>query len=622
MCGVCGIWHYGSGLPVTADQLELMKKQLERRGPDDQGTHLDGDLGLGFRRLAIIDLSGGRQPMVNARGDLWLVFNGEIYNHKTLRGELKARGCEFRTRSDTEVLLYAYQEFGEDCLQKLRGMFAFVVWDRRQQQLFVARDRFGIKPFFYFDDGKRFVFASELKALRPGVPCTPCLNEALLEYYLTYRYVPGPETFWRGVHKLQPGHYLVRTRDSSTVQRYWTPRFCDGRGHESVEALAEKTRHELLESVKLHLDADVPVGVLLSGGLDSSTILATAKQSEPHALKAAFSVGFKERGAMDETAYAAEAARHFGIEHRVLRIDARDFADGLEDFIWWQDEPLADATGLPLFLLCRYAKETVTVLLSGEGADEIFAGYDRYKPSVLMCHASAPPLAPLRGLARALARNLPSGTHASRLAGALAAADIVEQWNSLASMTSPALRRELLVPQMDVERLHCRLMERLWAGLDGIRHPLNQLQALDMQMWLPENMLTKKDRMTMAASIEARVPFLDHKLAEFGLQLPPAVRLRGLTGKWILRQAMKGFLPSTNVRRRKTGWPIPLDEWFRGDLRTLSGDVLLGKACRERGLFRAKSVQRVLEDHWQQRAQHGKLLFMLVCAELWFQAYT
>ncbi len=620
MCGVCGIWHYGTGAPAEQAMLDAMKATLERRGPDDEGTYLDGALGLGFRRLAIVDLSGGHQPMSNARGDLWLVFNGEIYNHHALRAELQARGCQFRTRSDTEVLLYAYQEYGAACLDKLRGMFAFVVWDRQQQSLFAARDRFGIKPFYYHDDGERLVFASELKALRLGLTHQPALNTASLERYFTYRYVPGPDTMWQGVHKLQPGHCLTRTRSTSRLEAYWQPRFGDGAPTRPLQDYIEEARALLLETVKLHLDADVPLGVLLSGGLDSSTILALAKHLEPQALKAAFSVGFKDFGPEDETGYAAEAARHFGIEHVILRIDEQEYRDGLTDFVWQQDEPLADPTGLPLYLICRKAKETVTVLLSGEGADEIFAGYDRYKPARLMALSSALP--PVRGLAHWLTTLFPAGSYPFRLSTALAGRDRAHQWQAVSSLTSPALRGELLESPINRTVAHADLLARLQASLAGIPNPLNQLQKLDLQMWLPDNMLTKKDRMTMAASIEARVPFLDHKLAEFGLGLPPSLRLHGMTGKWIIRQAMADLLPAANVRRRKTGWPIPLDRWFQHQMKSLAGDVLLSPQTRHRGLFNPATVERILHEHWAGKARHGRLIFLLLCAELWCRAYT
>jgi len=376
----------------------------------------------------------------------------------------------------------------------------------------------------------------------------------------------------------------------------------------------------LLETVKLHLDADVPLGVLLSGGLDSSTILALAKHLEPQALKAAFSVGFKDFGPEDETGYAAEAARHFGIEHVILRIDEQEYRDGLTDFVWQQDEPLADPTGLPLYLICRKAKETVTVLLSGEGADEIFAGYDRYKPARLMALSSALP--PVRGLAHWLTTLFPAGSYPFRLSTALAGRDRAHQWQAVSSLTSPALRGELLESPINRTVAHADLLARLQASLTGIPNPPNQLQKLDLQMWLPDNMLTKKDRMTMAASIEARVPFLDHKLAEFGLGLPPSLRLHGMTGKWIIRQAMADLLPAANVRRRKTGWPIPLDRWFQHQMKNLAGDVLLSPQTRHRGLFNPATVERILHEHWAGKARHGRLIFLLLCAELWCRAYT
>lgn len=613
MCGVCGIWHYRSDKTVDPQTIEQMKQRLERRGPDDQGTHIDGALGLGFRRLAIIDLSGGRQPMTNARGDLWLVFNGEIYNHESLREELKARGCQFRTRSDTEVLLYAYQEFGKECVHKLRGMFAFVVWDSQKQQLFAARDRLGIKPFYFYDDGETFVFASELKALKEGLSKRPDLNLFSLERFFTYRYVPGQETMWQGVIKLQPGHRLIKTKEQQTIESYWKPSFEDHNTNISTQQYTEQLEELLSETVKLHLDADVPLGVLLSGGLDSSTILAFAK-AQSNAVKAAFSIGFKQGGEFDETNYAKQVADHFGIEHVVVKIDEQDFINGLQEFIWFQDEPLADPTGLPLYLICQEAKKTVTVLLSGEGADEIFTGYDRYKIAPFLNWN----LSALQGISKLF----PSGTYSSRLMSALTAKNMAAKWQAVSSLTTLEMRRNLLTPDLDFSKANEEFLENLQNQLVGIKNPINQMQMMDRNMWLPENMLTKKDRMTMAASIEARVPFLDHKLVEFGLKLPPSLRLHHFTGKWIIRQLVKNKLPENITNRRKTGWPIPLGDWFRNQMKPLAHDVLLGSACRQRGLFSPTALEKILDEHHQQKANHGRLIFLLLCMEMWLQAYA
>ncbi|MEY3219323.1 MAG: hypothetical protein RIT27_680 [Pseudomonadota bacterium] len=613
MCGVCGIWHYQSEKTVDPQTIEVMKQRLEKRGPDDQGTYLDGALGLGFRRLAIIDLSGGHQPMTNAQKDLWLVFNGEIYNHESLREELKSRGCQFRTRSDTEVLLYAYQEFGEECVHKLRGMFAFVVWDSKKQQLFAARDRLGIKPFYFYDDGETFVFASELKALREGLPKKLDLNLFSLERFLTYRYVPGPETMWKGVSKLQPGHRLIKTKNKQLIESYWKPSFEDYNTTISTEQYLEQLERILFETVKLHLDADVPLGVLLSGGLDSSTILAFAK-AQSNSIKAAFSIGFKQGGEFDETHYAKQVAEHFGIEHVILKIDEQDFLNGLQDFIWFQDEPLADPTGLPLYLICQEAKKSVTVLLSGEGADEIFTGYDRYK--------IAPFLNWNLQLFQGISKMFSSGSYKSRFLGALTEKNMAAKWQAVSSLTSLDMRKNLLMPDIDFKQANEAFLEDLQKQLAGIQNPINQMQMMDRNMWLPENMLTKKDRMTMAASIEARVPFLDHVLVEFGLKLPPSLRLHHFTGKWAVRQIVKNKLPENITNRRKTGWPIPLGTWFRNQMKSLSYDVLLGEQSRQRGLFSPSALEKILEEHNKQTVDHGRLIFLLLCMEMWLQQYA
>ncbi len=620
MCGICGIWHYGSGKQVEQDKLEQMKAVMERRGPDDEGSYAGdaGALGFGFRRLSIIDLANGHQPMSNADESIWLVFNGEIYNHHELREELKARGCQFRTRSDTEVIVYAYQEYGKECVNKLRGMFAFAIWDVKKQQLFAARDRLGIKPFYYYHDGERFTFASELKALRFGLPQKPELNLLSLERFFTYRYVPGAETMWRGVFKLQPGHRLIKTKNSFSIERYWRPDFTTQ--PISTEDAMAKTEELLKHAVKIRLEADVPVGVLLSGGLDSSTILALS-QAQSDTLKAAFSIGFKDAGEFDETPFAQEVAQHFGIEHVVVRIDAHDLINRIEEFVYLQDEPLADPTGIPLYLICQKARESVTVLLSGEGADEIFSGYDRYKMAPFLGISGSPLLAPLRWVSGAFSNSFSSGSYLRRITSALAGKDMAHKWHAVSSLSAPEIRRALLLPDIDLQAAHEHLLQRLQRCLEPIKHPLNQMQMMDLNMWLPENMLTKKDRMTMAASIEARVPFLDHKLVEFGLSLPPHLRMHKMTSKWIIRQVMKDKLPYTNVQRRKTGWPMPLDDWFRGDMKQLAADTLLGDTCKQRGIFNPAAMRGMLEQHWAGKAQYGRQLFMALCMELWLREY-
>ncbi len=619
MCGICGIWHHGSRQAVEQDQLEQMKSVMVRRGPDDEGSYIgdQGRLGLGFRRLAIIDIANGHQPMSNADESLWIVFNGEIYNHNELRETLKQRGCRFKTRTDTEVLIYAYQEYGKDCVHKLRGMFAFAIWDVKKQHLFAARDRLGIKPFYYYHDNERFSFASELKSLRISLPQPPELNLQSLERFFTYRYVPGPETMWQNVYKLQPGHRMQKTPHSFRIERYWQADFSTDTTISLEEAKA-KTQELLMQSIKIRLQADVPVGVLLSGGLDSSTILALS-QAQTDTLKAAFTIGFKEANEYDETPYAQEIAQYFGIEHHVLKIDAHDLIHQIEEYIHIQDEPLADPTGIPLYLICQKAKESVTVLLSGEGADEIFSGYDRYKMANLLSISSTPLFAPARWLSSALSPMFKSGTHAQRISSAIAGKDMAHSWHALSSLTAATTRRALLTPDIDHHAAHQHQIQRLQNHIKTIKHPLNQMQMLDIQTWLPENMLTKNDRMTMAASIEARVPFLDHKLVEFGLKLPPDMRMHNRQSKWIIRQIMQNKLPQTHVQRRKTGWPMPLDDWFRNDMKQLAADTLLGETCKQRGIFQPAAMRSMLEQHWAGKAHNGRQLFMALCMEMWLR---
>lgn len=617
MCGICGIWNYSDCAPVDKEAIEKMKAVMVHRGPDDEGDYFGDSVGLGFRRLSIIDLECGNQPMSNEDDTIWLVFNGEIYNYGALRTQLEGYGHTFKTRSDTEVIIHSYEQYGIDCLDRLRGMFAFAIWDSNLRRLLLARDRLGIKPLYFSDDGSRFIFASELKAIRTFLAEAATLNYEAVERYLTFRYVPGPISMLMGVRKVQPGQCLLKTKDSMQLRIYWSPSFHPKNGL-SVNELIDRTKALLSESTKLRLNADVPVGILLSGGLDSASVLAMGCL-EGGIVKTAFSIGFKDAKEYDETHYAREAADHFGVRHEVILIDGWDFVDKMEDFVWYQDEPLADASSIPLFIICSKAKESVTVLLSGEGADEIFAGYNRYKIAPVLGLSQLPAFAFTKPMARYLLKHVPPGSYAYRIASAVSTSDISEKMRSVQSVTSPEFRRSLFSNGFE-NSSSIRFNELAADMLDGL-HPLDQMQLTDIKMWLPENMLAKKDRMTMAASIEGRVPFLDHKLVEFALQLPTNLRMRALTGKWILRKAMSSVLPTSILRRKKMGWPLPIANWLRNEMRDFAGDTLLGDIFRQRGIFDSTVVRKLLKDHWDGKADNGKPIFLLLCLEIWLRLY-
>ncbi len=617
MCGICGMARMDAAGGVDRGALEAMSAALRHRGPDSEGSVLDGPVGLAARRLAIVDLEGGDQPIANEDGRLVVVQNGEIYNRAELTAELERAGHRFSTRSDTEVLVHLYEEHGPRFVERLRGMFAVALWDRGARRLVLARDPFGIKPLYWSAHRGLLAFASELKALAlaPGFDREVDLDA--LEAFLAFNAVPSPLTIYRAARKLPAGHLLVWEQGGEPrVERYArpAPAGADAVRREPAEALAAELRERLRDSVRAHLMADVPVGVLLSGGIDSSALTALAAQSSTERVST-FSIGFEERS-FDELDQARLVARRYGTDHHELVVRP-DAAELLPPIVAAFDEPFADSSALPTYLVSRLAAEHVKVALSGEGGDELFGGYQTYVADLLAARVGpgARALAPIVNRLPSSSRRVSLDYKAKRFVAAahLPALEAHHGWKEI---FSPDARAELLLPErrggadpLDVYR--ARYAETAGAP------PLARLQDVDLGIYLVDDLLTKTDRMSMAHSLELRVPFLDPVVAELALALPTGMKVRGLASKRLLRRAVAPLVPRAIARGPKRGFSIPAAEWLRGELEPFAREVLSPERVRRQGLLAPAAVTAVLDAHVARRADLSRQLWGLMSLSLW-----
>jgi asparagine synthase (glutamine-hydrolysing) len=625
MCGICGVVDFAREDATTSLALATMNRTLLHRGPDEEGTHCSKHAALAMHRLRVIDPAGGRQPLANEGETVWVVFNGEIYNFRELRADLVRRGHAFRTRSDTEVIVHAYEEFGEGCLDRLHGMFAFAVWDTRSRRLFLARDRLGIKPLHYWAVGDRIAFASEIKALLTLPDVSPRVDEQGLDLYLTYGYIPSPYTIFQKIYKLPPAHYMVAERGRIYVRCYWDFTPADA-STKSAREYGEELQVRLQESVRAQLVSDVPLGAFLSGGLDSSTVVALMSKALPVPVKT-FSIGFQE-ATFNELPYAQAVAERYGTDHHSLILEPRA-VERLPELLTHFDEPFGDQSAIPTYFVSEFARKQVTVVLTGDGGDEIFGGYE-WQRRYLMTNR-------LQVLPMSIRRRLPS------LASAFGAptahrAKQEKLRNFLLDAASSAedgyLRRLTLFDSSARAALYSSDFRRHVDGWDSqaaLRSWVRSLPATDFRnrmlyadthFYCPEDCLTKVDRMTMAWSLEARVPLLDHTLVEFMASAPPDLKLRGLTSKYLLRQAVRDLLPAPLLARRKQGFSIPLGGWLRGPLRGVLRDTLLGDQARTRGWLRPDVIARMINQHTTGERDHAHQLWALLALELWAQEYV
>ncbi|HET7909608.1 MAG TPA: asparagine synthase (glutamine-hydrolyzing) [Nitrospira sp.] len=615
MCGIAGIVSQKSQ-SVDVEELRTMCAAMVSRGPDDEGAYVKDGAGLAMRRLSIIDLETGHQPVSNEDGSIWVVLNGEIYNYRQLRSDLERRGHRFATATDTEVIVHLYEEHGADCVQALRGMFAFAIWDRPRRRLMLARDRIGIKPLYYGTAAGRFIFASELKALLQLPEVDRRLNWRALAHLLAYGTTPPDESIVDGIKKLEPGHWLrLDPKREPVVERYWELRFQPDERRSEADTM-EQLRGRLRESIRYHLVSDVPVGAFLSGGIDSSAVVASMASMSPTPIKT-FSIGFREQD-FDELPYARLVAKRFGTDHHDLVLEP-NVMDLLDHLAWDLDEPFGDASAVPTFMVSKLAAQHVKVVLSGDGGDELFGGYDKYVVEGRDRVARFLP-GSLRALLARTSDALPEDAKGKQYLEYLSKPDGERYLHATTLFRSDHQQRLLTGWARDqiggVQPEQSRL-DRL-RRQDG--HWLSILQDLDFRHYLPLDILTKVDRMSMAHSLEARVPLLDHPFVEFAATIPADWKLHRGKTKHIFIKALRGILPDEVLDRPKKGFGVPLNRWFRGPLRPLVKELLLSDTFRRRGIFDATYVRRLIE-----RQELGRPLdlhlWTLMSFELWCRTF-
>jgi asparagine synthase (glutamine-hydrolysing) len=597
---------------------------IAHRGPDGQGVHVDGCAGFGHRRLAIIDLTdAASQPMLSSDERYWLVFNGEIYNYQEIRRELEARGVSFQTNSDTEVLLASYRTWGPACLDRLRGMFAFAVWDAVDRTLFLARDRAGKKPLFYRIDEHGLAFASEPKAFLADSGFEPRPDFGALGRYLAYGYVPDPWSAFEGVHKLAPAHYAIFKNGRLTTSRYWRLRYSPKRKLQEQEA-ADELLDLLRESVRLRLVSDVPLGAFLSGGVDSSVVVALMSQLGAGRVKT-FSIGFEDSD-FDELQYARQIAERYDTEHEefIVRPEA---ASIMRTLVWHYGEPFADSSAIPTYYLAELTRRYVTVALSGDAGDENFAGYRRYlRPRKAELYSRAPRA--MRAALARIGRALPVPTHSSSFVARAARwaevmrGDAADRYAQSMMNLDTAVQRRVCTPEFLAANTEdpCSLVTDITAASDAGDFTDAMMHA-DVETYLPGDILAKIDIATMAHGLEGRCPFVDHHVMEFAASLPSHLKLRGGELKYLLRRIARPLLPADLIDRRKKGFSVPMAHWLRTDLKSVAFDVLLSRSAAERGVVQPARVERLLRDHCEGRYEWHVQIWTLLMMELWFQEY-
>ena len=623
MCGICGKLNFDRAASVSPALLKAMADTIVHRGPDDEGYYTSGPAGLGFRRLSIIDLSTGHQPISNEDGSVWVVFNGEIYNYKELREYLLGKGHVLKTQTDTEVIVHLYEELGEACVEKLRGMFAFAIWDDRQKVMFIARDRVGIKPLYYWMSDKCLVFGSEIKAILADPDVTADVAPEMIDRFLSFYFLPGEETLFRNVLKLAPGCCMTVKDGKAKIRQYWDLQFSPR--EQSLEKAEQELMSLLDEVVQQHMISDVPVGFLLSGGVDSTAMMGLAVGKTDYKLSS-FTIGFSAPGIADERPFARLAAKRYGADQHEMTITAKDFADFLPQCVWHMEEPVCEPQAVALYYVSKLARDFVKVLISGEGGDEAFAGYPNYR-NLLWLERFKSALGPLKRAASWSTRLANRGFQSARV-GRYAelmntkfedyyygrtynpdsffndqthsayAPDFASHVNKTASLSSA---RKFLKNQMPSGKV-------------------NRMLYVDTKTYLPDELLLKADKMTMANSIELRVPFLDHKFLEFAASLPEDFKVRGFKTKYIAKKALQGLVPKEILERKKAGFPVPYASWMRTELKDWVRDILFDSETVGRGYFTKGGIEKLVK----QDSEHGsypKEVFSLVALELWHRQF-
>jgi asparagine synthase (glutamine-hydrolysing) len=629
MCGIAGIVAVERLHPDDRDRVTRMRDVIAHRGPDDSGGFVDGQAALGHRRLSIVDLAAGHQPLANEDESAWIVFNGEIYNHQSLREVLESAGHRYKTRSDTETILHAYEQWGDESVQRLRGMFAFAIWDVGRRRLLLVRDRLGVKPLYWAMVGERLIFGSEIKTILESGLIRAEANEQALPELLGTRYLSGTETLFKGINRLQPGHLLVFEKGAISIRQYWD--IPAGQPSEELarltdEQIVRRFRELLEESVRIRLMADVPLGMFLSGGLDSSAIAVLMAGMIDRPLQT-FSVAFKQR-AFSELDYARQVAQAIKADAHEIVIDDHDFFGALPRLIWHEDEPIAHPSSIPLYFVSALAREHVKVVLTGEGSDELLAGYGKYPRALANWRAGAAyalvPGPVRRWVANQIVPSVPGGVgrYAARSFLGMPRTPEAMFFDNFAAI---GLKRQgaLLSPafgQLATPERAYGPSRQYFDAPDGRSTILDRMLYADMKTYLVE-LLMKQDQMSMAASIESRVPFLDHRLVEFASGLPARMKLRGLKTKWILREAVRSVLPPEILTRKKMGFPVPFGVWMRGPWQDVARDVLLDPRSRQRGIIDPRAVERLISAHAAGTADGADAIWSLLNLELWYRTH-
>jgi asparagine synthase (glutamine-hydrolysing) len=624
VCGIAGIIHRDRNRSVNLEELKRMCGSLIHRGPDDEGFFVKGNVGLGMRRLKVIDLVTGHQPISNEDGSIWIVFNGEIYNYPELRRQLEQKGHSFSTNTDTEAIVHAYEEYGENCVAKLNGMFAFAIWDGRTEKLLLARDRIGVKPLYYFIDDQFLVFGSELKAILECRHVPRTVDREALDAFLTFEYVPAPLSIFSKVKKLPAGHVLTLERGEMSTRQYWDLRFCKLKADE--RELSEALYDLLKDAVRIRLISDVPLGAFLSGGIDSSSLVALMSELMDRPVKT-FSIGFDDPS-YNELEHARTVAKHFATDHHELTIQP-DVVNLVSDLIRHLDEPLADVSIFPTYLVSKLARDHVTVVLSGDGGDELFGGYEwyvaekiaryyRYLPEAVKRHwipsliGFVPPSRKKKGPINKLKRFVEGSALPETLRHF--------RWSSFLTEAS---KQDLYTEELRQSVNHGDTCSRFtdYFDINGDADATWQEQFADVKTYLADDILVKVDRMSMANSLEARTPYLDYRVAEFAAALPTGMKLKGLQTKYLLKRCMSAKLPPSILNRKKEGFSIPMKNWLQHELRPMMEDVLSPRRLNQEGLFNSAYIEKLKADHLKGTANNSHQLWSLMVFEIWQDTY-
>jgi asparagine synthase (glutamine-hydrolysing) len=621
MCGICGkAIMPGNGL-IDEEFIQGMMDTMIHRGPDDKGYHLAGNVGLGHRRLSIIDLSRGKQPIYNEDGQVVIVFNGEIYNYQSLRKMLISKGHQFRTETDTEVIVHLYEEYGYEAVKQLRGMFAFAIWDAREKTLFVARDRVGIKPLYYYWNDSCLVFGSDIKAILHDPTVNRDMNYKAIDRFFTYFYMPGNETLFKHIKKLPPGHYLLWKNANLTAVEYWDFDFSKIGNALSFDEAKWELEELLKESVKLHMISDVPVGILLSGGVDSTALLSLAIEESNKDL-IGFTIGFEGETFADERKYARLAAEKFRIRHYESTITCKEFFDFLPQYVWYIEEPVCEPPAIALYYITKLAKNYVKVLISGEGGDEAFAGYQNYRSIKWLEHLKNS-FGSYSGLLFQIIGKLGSLKRLQKYAPVFDM-PIEKYYYSRTALPSsyfnhlyPMLYSDSFRKYLDKD-YSLQPTNNLFRK--NIKDIINKMLYVDSKSWLPDDLLVKADKMTMANSVELRVPLLDHKILEHAASLPPHYKLNGFSLKHILKSTFRKRVPEVILNRKKTGFPVPYRTWIKNEMKPYVKGVLLDKRCINRGFFNETEIEKLLNIN-DNKNDLSQEIFSLLVFELWNQVF-